>query len=216
MLAVSCGGAEMPRNGSPSPNDEPGRGTPGLTPSPALDNALRLVTEATGTTPVSTPNAEPPTSVPAPEWIIGTPGSVYLNPKSQHAKVNSEFTVNLEVVPTRWGISAAEIQLSFDPQSLEALEVRPGGLLGSNPLIGMEKLDNQVGTVTYALARAGTTKPPGDRGTLATFRFKVSGDAIGSLKINIRRISLADEKFEEITGLATQGAMVTTAPARGQ
>ncbi len=149
-----------------------------------------------------------PRPTPTPEVVAQPTVPVFLNPKSQHASPGSEVTVNVEVMPAGWGVSAGEIGLSFDASALEAVKVTPGSLLGANPLLGTQKLDNTAGTVTYALARAGATTAPGARAVLATVTFKVGPTARGTLNVGIAKVGLTDEKLQEIKGLQTQGGTI--------
>ena len=126
-------------------------------------------------------------NTPAPELVGGTPGSVFINPKSQAVEPASQIKVSIEVVPAGWGISAVEVQVSFDPKRLEAVSVKPGSALGANPIEGTSKIDNAKGTIIYALARQGETTSPGARGVLANIEFRGKSGASGTTKIEIGR-----------------------------
>ena len=147
-------------------------------------------------------------SKPASESVIGTPGSVFLNPKSQNAKPSSQIKVSIEVVPANWGVSGAEIQVSFDPRSLEAVSVKPGSALGANPIEGMSKIDKAQGTIVYALARQGETTAPGTRGALVNIEFRAKTGASGAVRIELSRVGLSDENFQPIPGVTTDGASI--------
>jgi hypothetical protein len=56
--------------------------------------------------------------------------------------------------------------LTFDGGAMEIASIEPGDLLGSNPLVGLKEIDNQAGTVKYALARMGATSVPTPPGVL--------------------------------------------------
>lgn len=145
---------------------------------------------------------------PATEPAGGTAGSVFINPKSQNAKAGSQIKVSIEVIPASWGVSSAEIRLSFDPQRLEAVSIKPGGALGANPIEGTSKIDNTQGTIIYALARQGETTASGARGALANIEFRTKTGAAGTARIELTGVGLADENFQAIAGLTTDGASI--------
>ena len=140
--------------------------------------------------------------------VSGTTGSVSLNPKSQTAKPASQIKVGIEVIPAGWGLSAAEVQVSFDPTKLEAVSVQAGGALGPKPITGVLKIDNDLGTIVYALARLGETPGPGAKGVLANLEFRGKSGATGTAKIELTKVGLTNENFEEITGVKYEGAVI--------
>ncbi len=145
---------------------------------------------------------------PATESSGGTPGSVFISPKTQNAQAGSQIKVSVEVVPAAWGISGAELQVSFDPQKLEAVSIKPGSALGASTIEGMSKIDNAQGTITYALARQGETTAPGQMGALANIEFRAKTGAAGSASIVISKVGLSDENFQTIAGVTSEGARV--------
>jgi len=145
---------------------------------------------------------------PAAESVSGTPGSVFINPKSQTAKSAGQIKVSIEVIPAGWGISAAEVRVSFDPTKLEALSVQAGDALGQKPIQGVLKIDNAQGTIIYALARLGETTAPGVKGVLANLEFRGKSGATGTAKIELTRVGLSDENFQDITGVKYEGATI--------
>ena len=132
---------------------------------------------------------------PAAESAGGVPGSVFLNPKSQSAKPGNQIKMSLEVVPADWGVSAFEVQISFDPAKLEALSVEAGDALGAKPILGIRKIDNAQGTIVYALARVGDTTAPGKKGVLANLVFSGKSGAAGPAKLELTKVGLTDENF---------------------
>ncbi len=144
----------------------------------------------------------------ASESASGTPGSVFLNPKSQTAKPAGQIKMNVEVVPAGWGVSAAEVRVSFDPTKLEAVSVQAGDALGQKPIQGVLKIDNAQGTIIYALARVGETPTPGVKGVLANLEFRAKSGATGTVKIDLTKVGLTNENFEEIIGVKYDGAVI--------
>ncbi len=145
---------------------------------------------------------------PGNEPVGGAPGSVFLNPKSQTAKAGILIKVSIEVVPANWGVSGAEVQVSFDPQKLEAVSIKPGSALGANPIEGMSKIDNAQGTIIYALARQGETTAPGQKGALADIEFRAKTGAAGSARIEKSKVELSDENIQAIAGVTSEGAAI--------
>ena len=145
---------------------------------------------------------------PATESVSGTPGSVFLNPKSQTAKPSSQIKLSIEAVPADWGISAAEVQVFFDPTKLEAVSIKAGSALGANPIEGMSRIDNGQGIIIYALARQGETKAPGASGAIANIEFRAKTGAAGTARIELTRVGLSDENFQAIAGVTSDGANI--------
>ena len=159
---------------------------------------------------VSSASCIPKTSEPGPlaEFVTNPTTPIFINPRTRHVLQGGEFGFNIEVMPAGWGVSAGEVTLSYDSNAFELLEVRRGDLLGTDALVGVEKIDRKSGTITYALARAGATVAPGRRGVLATVILRVKVSAKGSFRAEIVKAGLANEKFEDIKGLRVQGATI--------
>ena len=143
---------------------------------------------------------------PSTESTGGTPGSVFVSPKTQNAKAGSLIKASVEVAPGDWSVSGAEIRLTFDPQKLEATSVKPGAALGANPIQGLSKINNSAGTIILALARQGETTSPGAKGALANIEFRAKTGASGTARIELRGTGLSDENFQPVSGLILNGA----------
>ena len=151
--------------------------------------------------PSSTPPKPPPPSEPA--------EGVYLSPVLIEAHPGDEITIEIKVKPSGWGVSGCEVNLDFDPDVIEALAVEPGTFLGDTPLVGMNRIDNQSGWMTLALARVGVTSVPSPAGVLATINFKVLDSAkSGSYELDLIKVGLANEDFQDITKFAVQGTII--------
>jgi len=193
-------------NTSCSKSGQPANPVPTQTPLPA-QTATPQQTQA----PLPAQTAIPQQiqlPIPTPELVSGTPGSVFINPKSQTAGQAGQIKVGIEVIPAGWGVSAAEVQVSFDPTKLEALSIQPGEALGPKTISGAQKIDNDRGTIVYALARQGETTAPGVRGVLANLEFRGKSGATGNAKIEITGVGLSNENFEKIIGVKYEGAIV--------
>ena len=100
--------------------------------------------------------------------------------------------------------------MSFDSKAMQGGQITAGDLLGTNPLVGAQEVDNSGGSVKIALARVGDTKKPTAAGKLATVTFKVPPTATaGTYKIAITHIGLADEGFNDLENVT--GAQVEIA-----
>jgi len=125
------------------------------------------------------------------------------------AKLGEEFEVRVCVKLEGCGISAGEILFTFDGGTMEVVSIEPGDLLGANPLVGLKEIDNQAGTIKYALARTGPTSVPTPPGVFAILKLKVLESArTGTYELKLSKVGLADETFKDITGLEVQGAKV--------
>lgn len=135
--------------------------------------------------------------------------SVRISPESIKAEVGQQIVVSVDVNPEGRGISGGEINLSFDPEIFTLLGVTPGGLFGSSPLVGVEAVDNQSGTLVYALARRGPTSAPTQASTFAELTFQVSGGVpAGRYDLLVTRVGLADEAFRDILDIELTSATV--------
>jgi len=125
--------------------------------------------------------------------------AVYIDTESIEVKPGEEFTIEVKVDPGSYGISGGEINVGFNSTAFEVTEVSPGDLLGPSPLEGKKDIDNNEGTVSYAIARIGPTTPPTPLGAFAQIRFKVREDAqAGTYEIKLTEVGLTDEEFEDI------------------
>ena len=135
--------------------------------------------------------------------------SVRIGPESIKAEVGQQIVVSVDVSPEGRGISGGELALSFDPKIFTLLGVTPGGLFGSSPLVGVEAVDNQSGTLVYALARRGPTSAPTQAATFAELTFQVmDGVPAGRYALLVTRVGLADEAFRDILDIELTSATV--------
>jgi hypothetical protein len=173
-----------------------------------------LGTSCTGLSPVPVQTKEPSVSslnsnVNEAQFVLNPSTSVYVNPKSQFANPDTSVTLNIEVSPQNHGISSGELVLSFNAGLAEISEVSPGSLFGINALVGKKEIDTQKGTLTYSLARIGPTTTNQNKGVFAVLRLKVKPEASSQIIMKIIRIGLADENFNDINGLTSNGGTIT-------
>lgn len=133
--------------------------------------------------------------------------SISLIPSPEEVKPGEQFEVKVQVEPGKQGISAVEINLSFDPQAMQVIEIKPGTLLGEIPLPGILNIDNEAGTLSYSLARIGETDAPTPAATFAVITFQILQWAkAGDYELNFPSVGFADEKFEDIPDVQLKGA----------
>jgi len=158
---------------------------------------------------VSCTCAQGPSSTPAKSPLSEPAEGVYLSPLLIEAHPGDEVSIEIKVKPSGWGVSGCEVKLDFDPDIMEALSVEPGTFLGDTPLVGMNRIDNQSGWVTLALARVGVTSVPSPAGVLATANFRVLDSArSGSYELDLTKVGLANEDFQDITQFTVQGTII--------
>ncbi len=156
---------------------------------------------APGPTPGPTPTVPP------------IPQGVYIDLSSHEAMPGQEVSIKVKVMPKDWGISGGEINLKFDPSAMEVIEMEAGDLLGANPIVGVEEVDNSGGTANYALARKGTTTVPTPLGTFATIKLRVlDGAKSGKYNLTLSEVGFCNEKFKDIAGIKVQSAVLEVTP----
>ena len=135
--------------------------------------------------------------------------SVALAPSPEEVKPGEQFEVEVQVEPGKQGVSAVEINLSFEPQAMQVVDVKPGALLGERSLPGILNIDNEAGTVSYSLARIGKTETPTPTASFAVITFQVLNSAQASdYELSFTSVGLANENFESIQDIRVKGASV--------
>ncbi|MCX5990869.1 MAG: cadherin-like beta sandwich domain-containing protein [Chloroflexi bacterium] len=134
--------------------------------------------------------------------------TVVVSPATQNVAPGATFSVDILVDPSSYGVSGGEVDVAFNPSAMSAADIVFGDLFGASPLVGSKKIDNTLGTIQYALARDGTTTVPTAAGKFATITF-TAGSTAGNYAIDITFIGLADDSFNDITGVAITDGSVT-------
>ena len=139
----------------------------------------------------------------------GGGASVALALSSEEVRPSEQFEVKIQVELGKQGVSAVEVKLSFEPQTMQVVEVKPGALLGERPLPGILHIDNEAGTVSYSLARIGTTEVPTPAATFAVITFQVLNSAQpGDCELSFTSVGLANEKLDGIEDIRVKGTSV--------
>ncbi|MEM1547364.1 MAG: cohesin domain-containing protein [Candidatus Methanomethylicia archaeon] len=134
---------------------------------------------------------------------------VYIEPQSIETQAGETFTILVKINPGSYGISAGDVNVTFNSQVFDLIDVKIGELFGPDPLIGFQMIDKLRGFVNYAVARKGETKAPSDPGTFLALTFKVRDDVNEVVcEIVISKVGLADQNFQDIKDIAVQHTKV--------
>ena len=85
--------------------------------------------------------------------------------------VVSPTSVVVFIDPKDEVVSAVQVQLQYDPEVLESIDITPGTLI-PDALILTKKIDPTKGTIFFAIAVRPNTPPLITKGTLATVSFQ--------------------------------------------
>jgi len=150
-----------------------------------------------------------PSSPKVPEARPEPEEGVYLYPTLIQARPGEDVAVEIRVSPSGWAVSGCEVVIAYDPGVMQPLDIETGSFLGATPLIGLEKIDSQSGTIALAMARVGEATPPSPAGVLATVSFRIADSAAaGTYNLSLTWVGLADQDFQDIIGFPTQGTEV--------
>jgi hypothetical protein len=139
----------------------------------------------------------------------GGGASLALVPSPNEIKPGEQFEVEVQVKPGKQGLSAVEINLSFEPEVMQVIDIKPGELLGDGPLPGILNIDSEAGTVSYSLARIGATEAPTPAATFAIITFQILNSAQGGdYELTLTGVGAANENFEDIKDIRVKGASV--------
>ncbi len=126
----------------------------------------------------------------------------------QSVQPGQRFNVTVDVSPGQYGISAGEVAVGFNQSVMKVVGVEAGGLLGPQPIFGLNETSNTAGTVRCAIARVGATSTPTPNATFVKIQFEVLGSApAGSYPISLTA-AFADADFANISSVAAQGGTV--------
>lgn len=149
------------------------------------------------------------TPIPATTPPTDTRVFVKVDPQDVSAKIGDTAQFKITVTPNANGISGGEVNLRFDPSAINIVSVDPGDLFGANPLVGTKQIDNQKGTLKYALARIGQTQKNTPTSTFAMVTVKVLSSAkTGSYNLSLFSIGMANETFNSISTIVTNDGVL--------
>jgi len=122
---------------------------------------------------------------------------------------NESFLVPLIVHPLGNGISAVEIRLRFNTETVELLAMTPGTLMGADPLVIIQSINAQTGEAHIVLARKGTTAVPTETGVLITLRWRtLQGASSGIHSVQLATAVLVAEAFAFVPDVETRSFLI--------
>ena len=97
--------------------------------------------------------------------------------------VNKPYTVtytsNVNIETGGDKVTAAQLELSFDPKVLTNVQITPGTFI-QNPVVLLKKVDQSNGRISFTLGVPGNQQTPKGTGTIATITFDEIPTASGS------------------------------------
>ena len=148
------------------------------------------------------------------QGVVGNAGPtpevrIDLLPAQAKGRVGDTILFSIQASSNR-GLSAADIEISFDPRYVHVIAFGDGDALGPSPLRGTDHIDNGSGSARIALARVG----PSDIGdsaesALATVMLEIIGSPEDtSMALDIVRVELVDSEYNMISGVITNHAVL--------
>ena len=233
LVAAACGGDDptlVPTPvATPTPTAPVGP-TVTATPTPCPFIIISLCEEIATSTPIPASTPTPPTATPTPT-TIATPSATItptLTPTPTPTATprpllrptvtfgtevigvgrDEGFDVPLIVHPLGNGISAVEIRLRFDTATVELVSMTPGTLLGDDPLVVIQSVNDETGEAQFVLARKGATAVPTQMGVLLTLRWRtLQGVSVGFHSVQLAQADLVDEAFAFVPDVETKSLL---------
>lgn len=116
----------------------------------------------------------------------GGPDPLLWLPKRLRGRPGQVITIPVNVSPST-GLESVDLALSYDPQSLEVLEVRRGKLTADFDLFAVN-LDPQSGTIRAGLGRSAGPISRRGKGSILLITFRIRTNAVsGRTTINLRQ-----------------------------
>lgn len=149
-----------------------------------------------------------------PEAIAAQDGTVIrVQPLVQHLNIADTAIVEI-YIDNVTNLFAAEIELQFDPNILQArdadpskegIQIQPGSFLAPDFVIS-DEIDNETGIARYALAQLAPKTPVSGSGVLASITFQAVGE--GSSQLTFTLTQLATGEGQEIAVTAQSGQII--------
>ncbi len=179
---------------------------PTPTPTPTV-TPTRLAPTPTPT-PFPGKPSPTPTSPPSPSPMPASEVRAWLSAPRDPIRPGDAIELIVFVAPGSFGISSGEATISFDANVFEVVDVVPGSLLGSQPLVGFKQIDNSRGEIKVAVARVGTTQVPSPEETLVLAKLLARQSAPeGESRFNLH-LALADHEFKSVAMVADGGSVI--------
>ena len=144
-----------------------------------------------------------PTSAPLATTVPSTPPlssqpNVFFWPPETRTDSSGEAVVDIWVNTGSFGISGGEVTLSYSGSTCSVRGFAPGALLGSNPLVGHESIDNDAGRAVLALARVGPTQPPTPSASFASMTLRCQSNTLVPIPSLGLSALMADHRFQKV------------------
>ena len=143
--------------------------------------------------------AATPASAPSPSpWKSSQP-QVFPWPPDIVTDSNGFTIFDIWVNTGGLGISGGEVTLNYGGSGCQVQAFTAGSLLGKNPLVGHQSIDNNAGHAVLALARIGPTRLPTNAGSFGTVTMNcLPHTSIPILSLGLSAM-MADGSFEKVS-----------------
>jgi hypothetical protein len=134
--------------------------------------------------------------------------TITLNPSD--ATIDGCETIGVEIwINDVTELYGADVRLSFDPTIVEATDIVPGDFL-QNIWTTLDNIDNDAGTMEYAVTQLNPQPPANGSGILATIQLRAVGE--GTSDLDFTYTQLANRNGVEIPATSEDGSATTSAP----
>jgi hypothetical protein len=139
-------------------------------------------------------------------WILGTSCApsrpvITVEPARSSLSVNETASVFITVEHIT-GVTAFEVHLTFDANTLEVIELKGGGFVRADFVV-QNTFDNAIGTVDYAVAQIDHT-PASGRGTLFEIVFRAKAEGKARIQFRPTQAAKSGALFSDSNGMAIQ------------
>jgi len=139
------------------------------------------------------------------------PSMPTISVEPSHLKVlqNETFTINITVNPAGYEIYAAQYDLYFNPDILNAISQSQGNFLsqdGANTYPVRNEINNTIGKIEYGEMRTGVENGVATPGTLASITFKAI--KCGRSELKLSNVILSDANVTSITTNVSSGNVI--------
>jgi hypothetical protein len=125
----------------------------------------------------------------------------------------SAYTANINISTSSNKVTAAQLELKYDPKLIEVSDIAAGTFF-NDPVIILKKVDDLTGRITFALGIGPGQKPVNGQGTVAVVTFTPLAQQQEQTKIDILPISLVTADGEDKTVLKSYtGLTISTMSA---
>jgi hypothetical protein len=118
----------------------------------------------------------------------------------QQTTPQQEFTVNILINAPEDEIYAAQFDLTYNPDLLEAIKITQGDFLATDAttIIGAKNIQHEKGVIQYGESRAAVKTGISGEGRLATITFKTKTNTQASAKLTLNNVILVSPQLKEI------------------